>query len=251
MLALLGAMKEEVAELKRRMVLQESLDEPGCRIFKGQYGDADVLLVRTGMGRRMAEAAINYILDCYPVSTVISFGLCGGLTEELQAGDVVLCSPLYRGDGDISMERGSSGTCHSDAGLLSLAGNGFESRHIRWVQGACVTVPKVVSKPKSKQDLGKAFSAVAVDMESYWIAKIVSERRIPFLAVRTVSDAMGDALPPFDRFVNPDGSLQRRKAALYFLSHPQDLIRLFRLYRNAPTATRNLATAIDCLVVGL
>ena len=251
MLALLGAMREEISEIRSRISVEESLTESDCRIYRGEYGKRDVLLVQTGMGREMAERATSFVLERFPVSAVVSFGLCGGLTEGLKAGDVVLCSPLHHGDGPVPADSGSASICHSDAGLLSLAGKGFESRHIRWVQGACVTVPKVVSKPKSKQDLGKTFSAAAVDMESYWIARIASERRIPFLAVRAVSDAMGDALPPFNKFVNPDGSLQRKKAALFFLSHPQDLIRLFRLYRNAPIATRNLATAIDCLVVGL
>ena len=251
MLALLGAMREEVAELKKRISVEEALAEPGCRIYRGRYRETSVLLVQTGMGREMAERATNLVLERFPVAAVVSFGIAGGLDESVRAGDVVLCSPLYCGDGPIPTDPGTSVPCYADGELVSLAERSLEGKGIRWTQGASVTVSRVVSNPKAKYDLGKAFSAVAVDMESYWIARIAADRRVPFLAIRTASDAVGDTLPPFEKFVNLDGSLRRRKAMLHFVSHPQDLVRLLRLYRKTSVATRNLTAAIDCLITGL
>jgi len=60
---------------------------------------------------------------------------------------------------------------------------------------------------------------------------------------------MQDNLTPFDQILGPNGKWRLKKAALYFLSHPQHVIRLFALLRNARQAMRSLTTFVDCLVV--
>jgi adenosylhomocysteine nucleosidase len=111
-----------------------------------------------------------------------------------------------------------------------------------------VTVPKAAGSPEEKQDLGRAFQAHIVDMESYWIARLASERQIPFVAVRAISDTVRDTLPPLGDIVTPDGEWQWGKAISYFLSHPQYLRALLGLSWNVRIARRNLTLFADCLM---
>jgi len=240
MLALLGAMREEIAGLRRHVAFEEDSFEQGCRIYRGEHENREVMLVETGIGKRRAERAAELVLERYPITSLVSLGFGGALTEEAKAGDVVLCSTLH--------EEGAESPCHSDANLISLAAQAVESAEVRLLQGSSVTAASVVSEPTAKEALGTRFSAKVVDMESYWIGRIASAKQVPFLAVRAISDALADSLPPFGLFLDSNGNWRRKRAALYFLFRPHQLMKLYCYYRNARKAERNLSRFVVCLI---
>jgi len=241
MIALLGAMGEEVADLRRGMALAEAPSPKGCRIYQGEHENRKVLLVETGVGKKRAERATEFVLERYPITALISFGFGGALTDEPKAGDIVLCSTLYE-------EMGSGGPCYCDADLISLAAQALNGTGVRPMQGSGVTVSRPISEPKAKRALGKTSSARVVDMEGYWIGKIASAKQIPFLAVRVISDTAGDSLPPLERFLGSDGTWRRKSAVLYFLFHPHQLIKLYIFYKNARKASNNLSYFVSRLI---
>lgn len=251
MLALLGALREEIADLHRRMVLEEASISQDCHIYQGKYKNQDVLLVQTGLGKERAERATKLVLERYPVTTLISLGFGGALTPEAKVDDIILCSKLHCGDNrGTNRELESGKTYWSDSSLISLVSQRLKSTATRFRLGSSVTVTQPVSGPEAKRKLVKAFGADVADMESYWIAKIASERQIPFLAVRAISDTAEDSLLPFDQILTSDGKWRWQKAALYFISHPPHLIRLFGLYRKARQARKSLTIFVDCLYGG-
>ena len=248
MLALLGALREEITGLQRHMVLEEASMQEDCRVFRGRYKNKAIVLVQTGIGKERAETATKFILEHYPVTTMISLGFAGALTEGLKIGDIILCSTIYCGNGQIN--RGPwQESLRSDTSLVSLASQGRGVTTAGLYRGSSVTVAEPASSSKAKQDLSKAFPAEVVDMESYWIARIASTRHIPFIAIRAISDTMQDSLIPFDQILDSNGKWRLKKVALYFLSHPQHVIRLLALLKNARQAMRSLTTLVDYLVV--
>jgi hypothetical protein len=85
-------------------------------------------------------------------------------------------------------------------------------------------------------------------MESYWIARVASDRQIPFIAIRSISDTSQHSVQPFDQILASDGKLLWKKAVLCFLLHPQYLMNVFTLFRNTRLAKRNLAAFVSHLV---
>jgi adenosylhomocysteine nucleosidase len=250
MIALLGALEEEVSDLRRQMTLEEIPAIPGCHLSRGEDRGRDVLLAQTGIGRERVEAATKLILERYPVTTLVSLGFAGALVEELEVGDVVICSTVHCATGRIEEATRQRSYC-SDDGLLRLATNALEGTTARYHVGSGVTVPRIVSSPAKKQELGQAFQAYIVDMESYWIARIASYKRIPFVAVRAISDARRDNLPPFDQMLTTNGRWQWKKTLSHFLHHPQHLAALPGLSRDVRRARRNLTVSVECLVAEL
>lgn len=253
MLALLGALKEEIADLRRQMFCEDVSSQEGCHIFMGRYKNQAILLAQSGIGKERTERATNFILEHYPVTALVSLGFGGALTEEAGVGDIFLCSTLYSDNGRTPEEAGGNNPCYSDPRLVSLA---WQTRELAGTraklrQGSSVTTAQLVSQFEARRALGKTFHADVVDMESYWTARIASARQVPFLAIRAISDTMGDNLPPFDQMLHPSGRWQRKKASLYFLAHPQQTIKLFTLSRNARQARRSLTTLVDCLLAKL
>jgi len=246
----MGALKQEVAGLKKYMAVEETLTWQHCQIYRGNCEKSDILLLQTGIGRERAETAARYVLEHYPVTAVISLGFAGALTRESKVGDIIVCSTLYCEDGLRRLPKPGE-AYFSNGDLVSLLVRSLEGTRLRFSNGSSVTVARPVSGFEAKRALRETFAADIVEMESYWIARIAAERGVPFVAVRTISDAMRDSLVPFDRMLTLDGEWQWEKALRFFVFHPRDLTKLFALYRNAREGSKSLATAVNRLVVNM
>jgi len=241
MIAVLGALREEVAALRKRMVAMETVSEPACTILRGTWQEREVLLVQTGMGRERAQAATRLILERYPVETLVSLGFAGALAEELHPGDVVLYSSVHCAEDD-------AGSYAANDEVLTRAMGALQDAAVVSSLGSGLTLQQVVLSPKEKGELADSFHVDVVDMESYWIAEIASEKHIPFVIIRSVSDTIHEKLLPFGRMMNDDGKLLWKATAAHFIRRPHHLAVIGRLYRNARLAKRNLAAAVDALI---
>jgi hypothetical protein len=105
-------------------------------------------------------------------------------------------------------------------------------------RGVGVTGLKLVAAKREKRELGELTTADVVDMESYWIARVANEHRVPIIIIRSVSDAMNDVLPELPSWQSID-------TIPYFLTHP---CRGFNLYRSMLRARKNMTTFINCVI---
>jgi adenosylhomocysteine nucleosidase len=242
-IALLAAMRQEMVGVQQRMALQETLVRPDLRVCVGAYENKHILLAQTGIGKEKAEAAAKFVLERYPVSPLISFGFAGALSPELRAGDVVLCLKLH-----CKSDIGAGSLDGFDHRLLPLAVQAARETVINLHLGDNVTVDELVTQPEEKQALGEAFSAMTVDMESYWVARIASARQISFLAVRAISDTLTQSLPKFDQFSNLGGTRLWKEAIRHFLARPGELAQLPQVYRNGLRARKSLTYFLDAFV---
>ena len=251
MIALVAALEEETSGLQRRMALAPQAVAGLERLaYAGKYRHQSLLLVCTGMGRQRAEAGARAVLAHGPITAVISIGFSGALVGQLQVGDLVLASELMGITGPGGDE--SEPTIYKpDQGLLRAATEALGAAQLHGVLGVTVTVPGILATPAGKQDLGSRSGAIAVDMESYWIARVASERGLAFLALRAISDAQKDLLLPFSQILNADGAPRARLMAAQLIRDPGSLVSLLRLARNASRARQALTMAIACTIAAL
>jgi len=242
-IALLAAMREEMDGLREEMGLAGVSNGLHWRLLEGEYEGRKVLLMQTGPGRKRAEGAADLVMERYPIACLVSIGFAGALVPGLKVADILLCRELACAD---SAHTGL--LRHSDPGILSLAKDAVGARVGRLRVGRAVTVEKVASRSEEKKALGEAFGAQVADMESYWLAGRAAARGVPFLAVRAVSDALAQTLPPFDQYLSPEGGWLWRRTVLGFLRNPADLARLPRLYLNALRARRSLTRVVGSLL---
>ncbi|MCR5661137.1 MAG: 5'-methylthioadenosine/S-adenosylhomocysteine nucleosidase [bacterium] len=93
-LGILAAMDEECAPVLKRMNLAEEGKIGNALYWKGTLGGTEIVLVRCGVGRIKAAAAVAEMCRRFSVRIVLSIGTCGGLDPELQVGDVILASSI-------------------------------------------------------------------------------------------------------------------------------------------------------------
>jgi nucleoside phosphorylase len=267
-IVLLAALQEEISGLRRRMDLAPEAIPGLCRpVYAGLYRGRPVLLARTGMGRQRAEVAAAAvaaaILARCPVSALVSIGFSGALEARLAVGDLVLVTRLS-GTGTVPGLTGPGGTeiepsgtevepavYRPDQELLRAAAEALAAAGMRVVLGPTVTTPGIATTPGERQRLASQTGAVAVDMESYWVARMARDRGLPFLALRAISDTQEDRLLPFDQMEGADGETSLRRLAAHLLREPGSLAAVAGLARNAARARRALTAGVACVVATL
>jgi adenosylhomocysteine nucleosidase len=169
---------------------------------------------------------------------VMSFGIAGGLVEDIACGSWVIArtvvTPAARWPCDPEWVR-----------VLAARLPGA-----RMADLASVDAP--ISEPAAKRALQRATGAAAVDTESHIAAAIAAAHGLPFVAFRVVADSARRTLPPAALVaLAPDGRI-RTAAVLGSLARtPSQLPLLLRTALDAGTALRALSRGRRLLGLGL
>jgi 4-hydroxy-3-methylbut-2-enyl diphosphate reductase len=131
----------------------------------------------TGMGEQRSRVSAGLLAE-QPGDGVLVLGFCGGLDERARPGDVVVAEEVWAGDQQDGAER-----IRCDAApqlAAAVTGNGMRVRC-----GPVVSVAKIALGERRAQL--HAAGAIAVDMESAWLA--AGRRDRPLGVVRVVLDS--------------------------------------------------------------
>jgi adenosylhomocysteine nucleosidase len=211
--------------------------------YTGRFKDVELHLIKTGIGHESARLATEVVLFRVSPDAIISTGYIGGLGAE-GVGTLLLGTRIQ----DWTGER-SSIALPVDEALLAAAGQAARDAGTGWSQGSILTVERVVWRASEKQVLADASGAIGVDMESAAVARIAALGKVPFLAVRAVSDKVGDDLPmDFNLWLSSSGSL---RGIIQVIRHPSVLGDLYRMKRHADEADRTLRRFFTSFVMAL
>ena len=223
-IAIIGAIKDEIAGIKKEMRITNNLRWPTGNAFAGTWRDAPIVLVRSGMGCDRARRALAEIAGKYTLKRIISIGYAGALDPSLKVGDVVVADQVvyYETLKSYSLDGELLGTMPEVA------------------RGTLLTVDQVVATPPEKKALREKYSAVAVDMETFALAEETQARNLPFASVRAITDTADQELIDCSHLVEADGEVSKLKAGWHVLTHPGDLKGMIDLGKHAKTATASL-----------
>src|ERR1043165_1251980 len=213
------ALREELAAIKRGL----GKDSSHFEVLQAGIGAQRAANVATQLSERTTAPRV-----------VISTGFCGGLSEGLQVGEVVVGSKIVRA-GPPELNSGQE-LAQKIYDALSRAG-------LRVCQGRMLCSETAVATSTKKRSLGKEFSAHAVDMESYALAEnLPRETRVIF--VRAVSDTVDDELPPgVCEFLDENGRPRLKKITGFIFRKPGNVKTLIGLGKRASIAAKALGAA--------
>ncbi len=197
----------------------------------GRLWGKDVAVTITGIGRKSGEVT-SLLIRSFEPKLLLSCGFGGGTMESLKHGEAVICSRLF--------EFRSEGELSSDNHLSLLAARALARSGLPFSWGRGLTVPRLIPEPQEKIALGKKYGIQVLEMENFWEAEVASSHRIPFVAVRFLSDTSRERVPQFEQFIDHRGNWLAGKAARYFAQHPLSLLALLGVFRGSWRARRNL-----------
>ncbi|MEE9498813.1 MAG: hypothetical protein V3V24_05700 [Nitrospinaceae bacterium] len=229
-IAIIGAIKDEIAGIKNQMQITDTLRLPTGNAFVGEWQGVPIVLVRSGMGRDRARRALVEVAERYDLKEIISIGYAGALDPSLEVGDLIVADKVIKMD-----------SSHPDEGVKSYSLNKEIFNSTAALRGRILlTVDHVAATPQEKKNLREKYSAVAVDMETSALAEEAQARNIPFISVRAITDTAVQELIDCSYLVEEDGEVSKLKAGWHVLTHPGDLKGMIDLGQHAKIATANL-----------
>ncbi len=187
------------------------------------------LLTFSGVGPDRAAAGARELVAGGAIA-LVSYGVAGGLADNVPAGSVVLATGVDH-DGEIS----ATDTPWRERLRARLAGE------LNVVEGSIAGVDKMVPTPAAKQQLHNDTGALACDMESHAVARVAAELGVPFVVVRAVSDPANQDVPSWVlRCVTSEGDVNIMALMLALVRRPWALPDLIRLARESKLAFASL-----------
>jgi adenosylhomocysteine nucleosidase len=143
-------------------------------------------MVANGPGPKLAGRAVDVVKEHLPMDGLISIGFCGALQPSLRACDIFVATEIV-------------GVAPA---LAPTSQKPFKT-------GKLLSIDRVISTTAEKAELGKA-GADAVEMEAAAVAARAREWKVPFYAVRVVTDTYDESFPlEFNQMRRLDGHFSR------------------------------------------
>lgn len=205
-LAILSALADEQRGLIEQLHQPEQTFHAGREFWQGQLQNHQVVLALSRIGKVAAATTATALIERFGATRIVFIGVAGGIGPAVQVGDMVVADQLVQHDLDASplfprFEVPFYGqSCFTADPFLTeqlllacrnamLALGEPGSVH----QGLLASGDQFVSCLQACHSLRSALglaghNALAVEMEGAAVAQVCHDYRLPFAAVRTISD---------------------------------------------------------------
>lgn len=213
MIGIIGAMHEEIIELKGLMENIEEINLASFTYFKGKLEGKNVVLVESGIGKVNSAVCTTLLLQEFNVEKLIFTGVAGGIGDQINVGDIVISTDLVQHDVDVSafglnlgvIPRMKNSFFLADAELRALAKESalkvFDPSRVR--EGRILSGDQFINGLNKINWLRDTFQGEACEMEGASVAHVCELFGVPFVILRAISDKADDeAKVDFAEFVH-------------------------------------------------
>lgn len=210
---IIGAMELEVEELKSELTESRVLVKAGMEFFEGKLNGAEVVVVRSGIGKVNAALCVQILVDDFAVTHVINTGVAGSLNTKLNIGDILISRNAIHHDMDVTIfgyQPGEVPQLHTvefpaDERMIKLAKESCErvNPEVHALVGRVVSGDQFISSKEVKERLINQFQGDCAEMEGASVAHAAFLNKVPFVIIRAISDKADDSAemdyPTFER----------------------------------------------------
>jgi adenosylhomocysteine nucleosidase len=211
--AIIAALSREVKHLVRGWQRHRLADQVVV------YSNEHAVVAHAGMGSARVAMAVQAAMAARPVTALLSIGLAGGCDPSVRVGDIVR------------------------AGIVVDTQSGERFRNSEFQQ-VLVSAPHIASV-REKQRLFASYSASAVDMEAATVARIAQGHKLPFRAIKVISDDANFEMQELGRFATQSGQFREAAFAAYSVVRPRLWSKLSQLAGNSKLALEALTTELE------
>ena len=201
MLAVMGALDEEVAHLRDDMKITDETEHAGIQVTHGSFKNVDIVLAKSGIGKANATICTQMLIDLYKPTSMLFSGVAGGLLPNMRVGDVVVASHLIQYDMDLTAFGrrhgelpGRDRLIECDPVMVQEAGSSFDTAFPdpgvgpNLMLGTIASGDRFIQDQKTLRWLQREFSALATEMEGAAFGYTCHLNEVPFVVIRGLSD---------------------------------------------------------------
>ncbi|MHC3758795.1 5'-methylthioadenosine/S-adenosylhomocysteine nucleosidase [Staphylococcus succinus] len=210
MIGIIGAMEEEVAILKDKLIELEEINIAHVIFYKGKLQGKEVVLTQSGIGKVNVAISTTLLIEKFKPELVINTGSAGALDTSLNVGDVVVSDTVSYHDADARAFGYQLGQIPqmpaeftADKQLYDKAIIAINEQNLVAKTGLIVSGDSFIGTSEQRLQIKTNFpQAMAAEMEATAIAQTCYQFNLPFIITRAISDlADGDAGITFDAFL--------------------------------------------------
>jgi adenosylhomocysteine nucleosidase len=225
---LVGAQEVEISLLKAYMAEAGSITctrRGGLDFYRGHLSGADVVLVRSGVGKVNAALCAQELIVTFGATALINLGLAGAIDGRLSPMDTVISADLVYHDVDVTgfgyrpteIPGMASSTFVADAALVSAAERAAKSIGARSWTGRIATGDCFVASTEAKERIAALCQPLAVEMEGAGVGHAAQLWGVPFVVIRCISDRADENGTSAYKFNERDGADQSARLVLRML----------------------------------
>ena len=212
-IGIIGAMAQEVADLKDKMDGISITTRAGMDFFSGSLEGKQVVVVQSGIGKVNAAICTQILIDAFQVDGLINSGIAGSLNNEINIGDVVISTDTVQHDfkilglGDFSPVGQIPGldvlAFPADAHLVEQAYLACQrvNPDIQAFKGRIATGDQFIASKEAKDDIVFHLDPLCTEMEGGAVGQVAYLNQVPYVVIRAISDkADGSAVMDFEEF---------------------------------------------------
>lgn len=196
-IGIIGAMEVEIEEIKKNMNVMQTTAIAGMKFYRGTLENTEVVLAQSGIGKVFAAACTQAMVMNFAPDCIINIGVCGGLSNELKTGDIILGDKVVQYDMDTSAIGDPIGIISGinkiyfdcDCEVNSSVENILKDKNINYKKGVVATGDKFINDSALVDWLRENFDAIGGDMESASIGHVCYINNVPFAILRSMSDS--------------------------------------------------------------
>ena len=210
LIGIIGAMDEEVAYLLSKMTEYKEVEIANCHFYHGIINEKEVVLLKSGIGKANAAMATTILHERFAPQYVINTGSAGGISDQLEIGDVVISDQIIHHDVDVTafdykmgQVPGMPATFKTDDKLTEMAHEIMKEHNIPAVTGWIATGDSFLNDMDAVKRNKKLFpNVIANEMEAAAIAQVCFHYGTPYIVIRALSDIAGkESSVSFDAFL--------------------------------------------------
>ena len=205
MLAVIGAMDEEIALYRAAMTITDEATHAGIVVTQGDFKGAEIVLAQCGVGKVNAAICTQMLVDLYQPTGLIFSGVAGGLLPNMQVGDLIVASHLIQFDVDLTAFGRRHGELpetdrmiHSDPELVRKSTEAFDvvfngdDGDPNLMIGTVVSGDRFIQDSETLRWLQREFAALATEMEGAAVGYACQINDLPFVVIRGLSDTANE-----------------------------------------------------------
>lgn len=203
-IAIIGAMDEEIELFHKEMQQMKETHKAGITFYSGVLFDQQVVLCKSGVGKVNASICTQILIDQFHVDNVIFTGVAGGVDPALNIGDLVISTECQQHDIDASILGFPRGQIpfaeHSifpaDEKLVAYAvESGKQFEDVQVICGKVISGDQFIADEEQVKALYQEFNAACVEMEGAAVAQACFLNQVPFVIIRSLSDKADKSAP--------------------------------------------------------
>ncbi len=228
-IGLIFAMEDEFMAMQKKIMIEKEYHIFELPFYEATINDTKCILTISGVGKVNAARTTQILIDNYQVDDIINVGVAGGLSNNLDIGDIVVGEKLVQHDFDITSFKHEKGYIpnvgtfvNSDAYLLLKVTEILQKKNYAYQRGVIASGDIFCTEKKMGEKIYQKFNALCVEMEGASIAQVCFLSHIPFLVLRSISDIPNNHnVMTYDKFLKD--SSERIATVLYQLIESLDI----------------------------